>query len=119
MLKGCQLWNMPYHDLNDTVRSGWERIRDTIIKGVVLSKKEVMSGPRKGKYVISNNLPGKEDNPIIHIRPHAQRAYYKFDGYVDGNPADGNELPDGRWMTTQCFWLNNSYVKSILRDDLK
>ena len=119
VLKGCQLWNMPYHDLNDTVRSGWEKIRDTIIEGVVLLKKEVMSGPRKGKYVISNNLPGKEDNPIIHIRPHAQRAYYKFDGYVDGNPADGNELPDGRWMTTQCFWLNNSYVKSILRDDLK
>ena len=49
----------------------------------------------------------------------AQKAYYKFDGYEEGNPSDGNLLPDGRWMTTQCFWLNNTYVKSILRDDLK
>lgn len=119
ILKGCQLWNMPFHDLNIIVRSGWERIRDVVREGVILTKKEVKNGSRKGKYIISNNFPGKQDNPIIHIRPHSQRAYYNFDGYVDGNPAHGNELPDGRWMTTQCFWLNNTYVKSILRDDLK
>ena len=119
VLKGSQLWNMPFRDLNDTVRSGWENIRRVIKEGVVLTKKEVKSGLRKGKYNISNNLPGKDDNPIIHIRPHATKAYYKFDGYSEGNPVDGNELPDGRWMTTQCFWLNNTYVKSILRDDLK
>jgi hypothetical protein len=81
--------------------------------------KPVLSGKRAGRFNIKNNLPKKDDNPIIHIRPHAQKAYYKFDGYEEGNPANGNELPDGRLMTTQCFWLNNTYVKSILRDDLK
>ncbi len=119
VLKGSQLWNMPYRDLNETVRRGWEQIRNTIIRGVVFEKVPVLSGARVGKFTIKNNLPKKEENPIIHIRPHAQRAYYKFKGYEEGNPADGNELPDGRWMTTQCFWLNNTYVKSILRDDLK
>lgn len=119
ILKGCQLWNMPYYDLNTTVRNGWEQIRDTIIDGVKFDMQAVQSGGRIGKFNIKNNLPKKEDNPIIHIRPHAQKSYYKFDGYEDGNPADGNELPDGRWMTTQCFWLNNTYIKSILRDDLK
>ena len=119
VLKGCQLWNMPFHDLNDTVRAGWEKTRETINKGVIFQKEEIKSGSSIGKFRIFNNLPGKEDNPIIHVRPHAQKAYYRFPGYVNGNPANGNELPDGRWMTTQCFWLNNSYVKSILRDDLK
>lgn len=119
ILKGCQLWNMPYLDLNVTVRRGWEQIRDTIINGVEFERRPVLSGERAGRFNIKNNLPKKDDNPIIHIRPHAQKAYYKFEDYEEGNPANGNELPDGRWMTTQCFWLNNSYVKSILRDDLK
>ena len=119
ILKGSQLWNMPYLDLNETVRRGWEHIRDTIINGVKLEMRPVLSGERAGRFNIHNNLPKKDDNPIIHIRPHAQKAYYRFDDYEEGNPANGNELPDGRWMTTQCFWLNNSYVKSILRDDLK
>ena len=119
ILKGCQLWNMPFQDLNVTVRLGWEKVRKTILEGVVFTSKRVKSGKRVGQYNVYNNLPGQDDNPIIHIRPHAQKAYYKFDDYVKGNPADGNELPDGRWMTTQCFWLNNTYVKSILRDDLK
>lgn len=118
-LKGCQLWNMPYKDLNYTVRQGWEKIRDTISSGVVFDLKPVKSGKRIGKFNIENNLPKKSDNPIIHIRPHAQKAYYKFGDYEEGNPKDGNELPDGRWMTTQCFWLNNTYVKSILKDELK
>lgn len=119
VLTGCQLWNMPYKDLNITVRKGWETIQRIIINGVKFTKKIVKSGDRRGKYNIQNNLPGKEDNPIIHIRPHAQKAYYKFDGYEEGNPSDGNQLPNGDWMTTQCFWLNNTYVRSILRDDLK
>lgn len=119
ILKGCQLWNMPFDDLNVTVRVGWENIRQTVIDGVVLTKRLVKSGKREGKYDILNNFPRKEDNPIIHIRPHAQKSYYKFDDYEDGEKSNGNELPDGRWMTTQCFWLNNTYIKSILRDDLK
>lgn len=118
-LKGCQLWNMPYQDLNETVRKGWEQIRNTIITGIKFNMQTVLSGNRVGKFNIKNNLPKKEDNPIIHIRPHAKKAYYKFEGYEEGDPADGNELPDGRWMTTQCFWLNNTYVKNILREDLK
>lgn len=118
-LKGSQLWNMPYNDLNTTVKDGWEKVRQTIINGVTFSKRLVKSGGRKGKYDILNNLPGKDANPIIHIRPHAQKAYYKFSGYEEGESRNGNELPNGDWMTTQCFWLNNSYIHNILRDDLK
>lgn len=119
VLKGCQLWNMPYHDLNVIVKEGWQKIQRTIIDGVHFTPKPVRSGKRAGKIIMHNNFPRKDVNPIIHIRPHAKKAYYKFEGYEDGNPADGNQLPNGDWMTTQCFWLNNSYVSSILKDDLK
>jgi DNA mismatch repair protein MutH len=114
VLKGCRLWNMPFYDLNVTVRAGWEHIKQVIEDGVQFTMKKVKTGARKGKYTVYNNLPGRDDNPIIHIRPHAQKSYYKLDDYEDGNPADGNPLPDGRWMTTQCFWLNNSYVQFLL-----
>lgn len=119
VLKGSQLWNMPYEDLNVTVKSGWENVKQIILNGVHFTLRPVRSGKRMGKYDVLNNLPGKNDNPIIHIRPHAQKAYYKFGGYEFGNKADGNVLPNGDWMTTQCFWLNNTYVYSVLRNDLK
>ena len=45
-----------------------------------------------------------------------------MDGTVLGNGSkaiDGDELPDGRWMTHQSFFFNNSYIISQLRNELK
>ncbi len=107
VLKGCQLWNMPNSDLNEIVREGWENIRNIIASGVEFTKKKIKNG-----VVIQNNLPGKQDNRIIHIRPHAQKSAYKFkDGEIIGNvERDANELPNGEYMTTQSFWINNNYI---------
>ena len=30
---------------------------------------------------------------------------------------DANELPDGQWMTTQSFWINNKYILSQLNSN--
>lgn len=111
ILKGAQLWNMPYNDLNNTVRLGWSNIRNTIIQGVKLTKKS---------NKVENNLPKKEDNQIIHIRPHAQKSAYKFiSGEIIGDiHRNANELPDGQWMTTQSFWINNSYIIKQLDKNL-
>ncbi len=117
ILKGSQLWNMPYNDLNTTVYDGWNSIRNAIKTGIIFTKKETKSGT-----IVSNNLPKKNDNPIIHIRPHTQKSAYLFsDGSVIGNiNKDANELPDGQWMTTQCFWINNSYIlKQLNRNIIK
>lgn len=112
VLKGAQLWNIPYADLNTTVREGWENIRNVIIDGVKFTPKT----DKNGKVIYSNNLPNKESNRVIHIRPHAQKSAYRFeDGTEIGNVSrDANELPDGRYMTNQSFWLNNTYVLSQL-----
>ena len=67
-----------------------------------------------------NNLPKKNANEIIHIRPHAQKSAYLFsNGQTMGNiNRDANELPDGQWMTTQSFWINNEYILEQLNCDL-
>ena len=55
---------------------------------------------RNGKNY--NNFPKSSENPVCHVRPHAQ------------NSKDTYELPDGRQYPKQCFWLNNSYILSQL-----
>lgn len=115
VLKGSQLWHMPYNDLNETVYDGWNVTRNIIKDGVIFTKKKTKSG-----LIISNNLPKKGDNSIIHIRPHAQKSAYLFtNGESVGNVSkNANELPDGQWMTNQSFWINNSYILNQLNKDL-
>jgi DNA mismatch repair protein MutH len=116
-LKGCQLWNMPYSDLDHVVKVGWEKIRSVVANGIQLTKKPTASG-----IIIKNNLPKKSDNPIIHVRPHSQKRFYILeDGERIGNGtyADAEPLPDGRWMQRQSFWINNTYILSQLDDKLK
>lgn len=111
--KGAKLWNMPYKDLEETVRQGWQRTIDTIRKGPKLTPKMQKDG-----YVVLNDFLKESDDIIIHVRPHTKKSYYLFpDGthYGNGTLANANELPDGRWMTTMSFWLNSSYVLKQLQ----
>lgn len=118
VLKGCQFWNMPYFDLENEVKDGWQKVIDTIKSGVELRIKTQSNG----KKIVKNNLLKETEHRIIHVRPHAQKSFYKFnDGTIvgSGKQSDANELPDGRWMTDYCFWINKSYILSQLKDDLK
>ena len=113
VLKGCKLWNMNNDDL-DEVETGWTTIQKIANVGPILTKKFNSNG----SFEINNNFPKKEDHRIIHIRPHTSRRYYVLeDGEVIGdNPKDGDRLPDGRIMTKQSFWLNNSYVLEQIKE---
>ena len=116
-LKGCQLWNMPYRDLNEIVQEGWVRVRQIARRGIELVPQTTAKG-----IIIKNNLPPKNDNPIIHVRPHTSKRYYLLkSGAIlgDGTPSNGDELPDGQWMPKQSFWLNNTYILSQLKEYLK
>lgn len=108
ILKGAQLWNMPYNDLYGDAKIGWESIRNKIKIGITFTI-------QNGK--VKNNLPNKGDNRILHIRPHAKQSAYKLNnGFKKGNlERDGDELPNGEWMTIQSLWLNNSYILSQLK----
>ncbi|SDW39331.1 DNA mismatch repair protein MutH [Lachnospiraceae bacterium KHCPX20] len=112
-VKGCQLWHMSYEDLNITVRKEWEKYKHIIQYGVMFKKKT----DSQGKVSFENNLPNKSETEIIHIRPHAQKAAYRFNnGEEYGNvDRDANMLPNGEYMTTQSFWINNTYILKQLK----
>jgi DNA mismatch repair protein MutH len=113
-LLGAKLWHMPYKDLNTDVKAGWKKTKSIIRAGITFEKIYTRKGVE-----IKNNLPGSADNAIIHVRPHASKRYYKFaNGEIVGNgtPAMAEQLPDGRWMPKQSFWLNNGYIKTIIFD---
>lgn len=82
-------WNIPNDDLEEVHRV-WERTVHTIREGVQFV--ETSRG-------ISNNLPKRAESPVAHVRPHGKDA------------SDKLPLPDGRMMTKQCFWFNNTYIR--------
>lgn len=95
-LKGCQFWNIPYSDLEEEVQKVWRQTQQVLLNGLEITKKN-------GKNY--NNLPSASENPVCHVRPHAQ------------NSKDTYELPDGRQYPKQCFWLNNSYILSQIKGE--
>lgn len=117
ILKGCQLWNMPYHDINSDVKKVWENTRKVVSEGIILTPEKQKNG-----IVFKNNLPKSTENRIAHVRPHTSKRFFKLlDGTVYGNGSysDSDQLPDGRWMPRQSFWLNKGYLLSILTPSLK
>lgn len=112
-VKGCQLWNMPHYDLEVTVRKEWEHYKHIIQYGVEFTK----CIDSKGKISFKNNLPNKSETEIIHVRPHSTKAAYRFsNGEEYGNvERDANILPNGEYMTTQSFWINNNYILAQLK----
>lgn len=112
-----KFWSMPAADINGPLYECWEKTKNRIAEGVKLIF-HINSNGEIGR--IMNNLPGITDGGgIAHIRPHAShRAYLLEDGTRIGDiERDGDELPDGRVMTRQSFWLNSDYVYGIIDFD--
>lgn len=89
-----KFWNIPNADLEEVGRV-WERTVKIINDGVELTPTQ------RG---VSNNLPKQSESAVAHVRPHG----------INGN--DKLPLPDGRMMTKQCFWLNNSYIEKQIAE---
>ena len=105
---GIKFWSMPNEDLL-IVEDYWNKVKEIIVNGVEFKI--------NSNGTIANNFPKKNTNEITHVRPHASKSAYRFDGYIRGNLKDAYELPDGRWMTKQCFWLNKEYIKKVVLGD--
>lgn len=95
-------WSIPQKILDGTIKTTWEETKRVIRAGIVIEEK-------KGRYF--NNLPGKTFNHICHVRPKASRAMK--------SPGDSNsfQLPDGRWMTNQCFWLDKDFILKVINQN--
>lgn len=93
-LLGCKFWNIPSSDLSE-VEKVWKRTKKLINGSLTIEK-------INGKY--TSNFPKASESSVSHVRPHARNA------------EDVDVLPDGRVFPKQCFWLNNSYILSQIRD---
>ena len=102
---------MPAKLLDGTVYDEWKQ-NQNIIRNNVTFKLSTNN-------TIKNNLPKKSQTKVVHVRPHASKSAYRIQslGFEKGNiERDGNQLPNGDWMTKQCFWLNNSFLQDLLAD---
>lgn len=111
--KGYKFYSLSVSELDDYFKPVWEKTKKLLDEGFELVPETV-----GGKTIYKNPLPGMKENGVCHIRPHSNRSAYKLkDGTMVGEwEKDANEMPDGQWMTTQSFWINNTYVKKILKD---
>ncbi len=115
VLCGCEFWSMP-SALVDAAEATWRETKRVVRDGVKFIERTSLC--KDGYPAIDNNLPGSKFNHVAHVRPHAsQRAYRFADGTEIGNlSSDASELPDGRAMTKQCFWLDKAVVEKLLRE---
>ena len=94
-LDHAQFWNMPYEDLENEVRVVWEKTKMVL---------ENLPSELKENGHFKSIFPKQSENRISHVRPHA------------ANSKDTYPLPDGREYPKQCFWLNNSYILSVINN---
>lgn len=112
---GAKFWTMPESDLEGPVKDAWEQTVDTIKNGVKLTYDE-------NRNRVNNNFIKKGDDRIIHVRPHTgKRGYNSFSSYAYKLPVEAQwtNKPidfDSNYMTKQCFWLNNTYIKKQIND---
>lgn len=120
VFKGVKFFAVPDQDLQGPIRYVWEDTLKKINEGIELTAVQ----QRNGKIIIKNNFIEKSDNLISHVRPHETKRDYSINGkYADKLPApikwknrpEGDEFSD-QWITKQCFWLNNDYIKKQVAD---
>lgn len=97
--KGITLWNMPMKEIDSRLKDFWIHVKDLINSGI-----ELIPIEQKNRTIVKNNLPKPGYNGLCHIRPKAR----------DGK--DKTSLPDGRLITKQAFWLDNSYIAEICKE---
>ncbi len=83
---------MPEETIENELKSFYLQTQNVLNTGVILTK------TARG---VKNNLPSAQDNPVCHIRPKAKNAEDKV------------KLPDGQWITKQCFWLDRKFIKTL------
>ncbi|GGJ79319.1 DNA mismatch repair endonuclease MutH [Anoxybacillus voinovskiensis] len=98
--KGIKLWNMPTETIEKEVREFWEEV----VRLINTNELKIEYVKRGEKVVETNNFPKCNFNGVMHMRPKA------------ANGDDKILLPNGKYITKQCYWLNNTYIAEVLKD---
>lgn len=105
---GIKFWHMKETDLDEIVRPVFERLKEIITTGNIVSNVAKNSA---GKLIRHTNFPGMSENPMVHVRPHARDANDTCDLPVP------DRLTGAKTFTKQCFWLNSSYIEKIINEE--
>ena len=113
---GAKFWYLPEKDL-EIIKGVYDDTAQTLRNGVQL---EVRNGR------VYNNFVPASANQVSHVRPHTSQTQYVQGKYSNELPTpatwinrpDNDEKfdPSGRYMTTQCFWLNSTYLDEQITD---
>ncbi|EMF0260461.1 DNA mismatch repair protein MutH [Enterococcus hirae] len=122
VFKGVKFFSMPEEDIEGPVRQMWEDTIKKLNEGVELEA--VPDKSTRDGWKIKNNFIKKNDRLVCHVRPHASTRDYKVNGpHADELPVPAkwinrpnSEDYSDQWMTTQCFWINNDYIKEQVRN---
>lgn len=105
VFKGIKLWNMPESIIESKVKDMYERTQDVIKNGNIVNHID-----NRGRRI--TNFPGMSHNGVCHVRPHGNNS-------KDTKPIPVRDKVTGAdRYTKQCFWINNSYLKEILKEFL-
>lgn len=103
IFKGIKLWNMPETTIDSEVKSMYEKTQNIIKTGNIVNHID-----NRGRRI--TNFPGMSDNGICHVRPHGRDS-------SDTYPLPTKDKLTGlNSFTKQCFWINNSYLKEIIKE---
>ena len=102
IFKGIKLWNMSELDIETSVMEMWKATYNTIKSGNIV--KSITNGKRKTNFV------GLSDNEVCHVRPHGRNSKDVYPLPVK------DKLTGASCYTKHCFWINNNYLKEILKD---
>lgn len=97
-LNNIVFWQLPEED-EEEVRRVWNKARKSIENGAGLKKVKWGKGTR-----IENTLPKVSESKVAHMRPHTTKS-----GYIADSPYS-DQLPNGDYMTKQCFWFHREYI---------
>ncbi len=103
IFKGIKLWNMPENVIDSKVKDMYNKTRNIIKTGKIVNHID-----KNGRRI--TNFPGISDNGVCHVRPHGRNA-------KDTLPLPVTDKITGlNHYTKQCFWINNSYLKEIIKN---
>ena len=95
IFRGVKLWHLTLEIIETKLKAFWMELHRILSEGVIFT--ETTRG-------ISNNLPNAKFNGYFHVRPKGRNA------------ADKVELPNGQWITKQCYWMDRQFVAEIVSD---
>ncbi|WP_054658477.1 Sau3AI family type II restriction endonuclease [Apilactobacillus ozensis] len=112
IFKGIIFHQIPINVLDNQIQQVWLDTQNKLKEGIKLNYK-------KGR--VHNNFIKLKNQLVVHVRPHASKACYKKSPYSNELPTPANWINkpsdyDPKYMTTQSFWINNSYIKSVIKD---